>query len=606
MPLRDDLLNPIPGANPSGESLRYAPVYDQIKEARREDADVPQGEWQSAVKKADWPLVIKLCSESLAKKTKDLQIAAWLTEAALRREGFAGLRQGLDLVRGLLENFWDTLYPEIEDGDLELRAAPVEWVGSRLEEPLRRVPLTRSGLDWLKYKESRAVGYEQPDNEQKAAARAQAISEGKISAEEFDSAFNETPKTFYVEAMEGLDGCLASLEELGRLCDDKFGDYSPNLTGLRKNLEEVKQVVHVLLAKKRQQEPDEEQPPAAEEELERAAAQAAAYQEPEPQPAAFAAAAPARAPARPKSLAAEPVDREDAIARVLAAGRWLRQNEPSNPAGYMVARALRWGELRADNSLLDAPPSEVRQEIKRLNAAGEYEAALAAAEDAAGMPWGRAWLDVHRYSAQLCSQLGNEAVAAAIRSGLRALLADLPDLASATLADDTPAANAETRAWIAEQVAPPAAAQPEALYAPAPSEPEPEPEAEQAGERLPDVYETALEAARNGNVGDAIAMLRREAVQAASGRTRFQRMVQLAQICLGAGHSAVAYPILGSLAEEIERRKLEEWESPETVAHALCLLYRAMRSVDAAPEDQLRIYHAVCRLDPVQALALPR
>ena len=37
MPLRDDLLNPIPGDNPSGESLRYAPVFDKIKEARREE-----------------------------------------------------------------------------------------------------------------------------------------------------------------------------------------------------------------------------------------------------------------------------------------------------------------------------------------------------------------------------------------------------------------------------------------------------------------------------------------------------------------------------------------------------------------------------------------
>ena len=49
MPLRDDILNPIPGDNPSGENLRYAPVYDKIKEARRQDDDAPQGQWQSIV-----------------------------------------------------------------------------------------------------------------------------------------------------------------------------------------------------------------------------------------------------------------------------------------------------------------------------------------------------------------------------------------------------------------------------------------------------------------------------------------------------------------------------------------------------------------------------
>ena len=39
MPIPDNLLNPIPGANPSGEDLRYAPLYDKIKEARREEEE---------------------------------------------------------------------------------------------------------------------------------------------------------------------------------------------------------------------------------------------------------------------------------------------------------------------------------------------------------------------------------------------------------------------------------------------------------------------------------------------------------------------------------------------------------------------------------------
>src|SRR6185436_10729240 len=127
MPLRDDLLNPIAGDNPSGANLRYAPVFDKIKEARREEDDAPQGDWKRDRKTADSKTVIKLAGETLATKSKDLQLAAWITEAQLRLEGFSGLRQGLDLIRGLIENFWDTLYPEIEDGDLELRVAPVEW-----------------------------------------------------------------------------------------------------------------------------------------------------------------------------------------------------------------------------------------------------------------------------------------------------------------------------------------------------------------------------------------------------------------------------------------------------------------------------------------------
>src|SRR5665811_2289460 len=110
MPLRDDLLNPIPGSNACGENLKYAPVYDKIKEARREDDDAPQGEWQRERKTADFPLVIKLAGEALATKSKDLQLAVWLTEALLKQEGFSGFRAGLNLIQSLLETHWDGLY----------------------------------------------------------------------------------------------------------------------------------------------------------------------------------------------------------------------------------------------------------------------------------------------------------------------------------------------------------------------------------------------------------------------------------------------------------------------------------------------------------------
>ena len=74
MPLRDDLLNPIPGDNPGGADLRYDALYDRIKEARREDDDAPQGEWVRARKTADWPLVIKLAGEAIATKKIALPI----------------------------------------------------------------------------------------------------------------------------------------------------------------------------------------------------------------------------------------------------------------------------------------------------------------------------------------------------------------------------------------------------------------------------------------------------------------------------------------------------------------------------------------------------
>src|SRR5215471_2801816 len=171
MSLRDELLKPIAGANPGGVDLRYDPVYDKVKEARREDDDAPQGEWTTTRKAAEWPTVIKLTKDALAGKSKDLQLAAWLTEALVRREGFAGLSSGLDLLSGLVEQYWEHLYPEIDDGDAEMRAAPLEWVGLKLEIPVRMVPLDRTGYTSFQHKEARLIPSETAtaDNEEKAA-----------------------------------------------------------------------------------------------------------------------------------------------------------------------------------------------------------------------------------------------------------------------------------------------------------------------------------------------------------------------------------------------------------------------------------------------------
>jgi len=89
-------------------------------------------------------VVTKLATEALSKRSKDLQIAAWLTEALLVQERIAGLTQGLNLLRGLLENFWDTLYLKSRTAIWKCAPAPIEWVGAHLDLQVRKVPLTKT------------------------------------------------------------------------------------------------------------------------------------------------------------------------------------------------------------------------------------------------------------------------------------------------------------------------------------------------------------------------------------------------------------------------------------------------------------------------------
>ena len=595
MPLAASLLEPIPGASPCGENLYYASIYEKVKEARRQEEDVPQGEWRYEVKKADYPLVIKLTTDALASKSKDLQLAVWLTEALLHQQGIPGLDDGLSLLRGLLEQFWDGLYPELEDGDAEMRAAPLAWVGVRLGDAVRSVPLTKSGLDCLRYKESRGVPTEADASasEAKAQARETAIAEGKLPPEQFDAAFDVTPAEFTENTRQALDSALASLQTLGELSDEKFGDVAPNFAPLRTALEEMRQTLRILSARRGT--------PAAEETQPRPEAEAESY---------YAATEEAAAPPR-RFEQGEPGDQEDAFRRIASVAAYLRRESPYSPVPFLLLRGLRWGELRTggstlDETLLEAPPTEVRQNLKRLALDGLWEEVLGAAETAMASPCGRGWLDLQRYVVRACEELGGyyEPIALAVRAEVKGLLGDFPQLRSSTLTDDTPAANPETQSWLDGLVsvpAEPAVQQPDISFTPA----APAAEDGEAPATL-DAYALAVQAMQSNRPQEAIEILSQEVAQVRSGRLRFQRKVQLAQVCIASGHENVARPILEDIGKEIEQRGLEDWEAPDMLAQPLVLLLRCMDKLDGSPEERQRIYSRICRLDPLQALSVSK
>jgi type VI secretion system protein ImpA len=600
MPLSDDLLSPIAGPNPSGRNLRYV-VYDAIREARREDEELPSGDWAHERKRADYPLVLRLCCDALAEQSKDLQLAVWATEASVKLEGLAGLQRGLDFLNKLTEAFWDTLYPELEDGDAEVRFGILESLGGKFIEQLWYLPVTNDGLTLLQYKESCTVGYEADavGNDEKVQARERAINDGKMPAEIFDKAFSRTPKAFYECCLKDADACLTSLEVLNQTCLNRFGDTGPSFAKLRDSLEDIRQCVSVLLRRKRDEEPE----PSPEEPKEGAVAQGESIVEETLQEGPIAGSPPVPL----QSVSKEPESVSDAIERIVVAARYMRREQPSSPAAYLVLRALRWGELRADVedmdlSLLEAPSTEVRKQLRALLQNGEWEELLDACEVAMASPCGRGWLDLQRYAVSACDGLGSSymPVSAAILSALASLLSDYPQLSQSSLNDETATANSETQSWLQELTD--TKQQPFAQDLSTMSG-----ETDAAGlshKQAPDSYELAKQAAASGHHQDAIEILEREAAQERSGRGRFQRRMQLAQICMSAGYKTVAFPILEALAGEIDKRNLEDWEDPDLVIRALGLLYQCMEKLKCNPEQKERVYARICRLGPAQALEL--
>ncbi|MGB6721573.1 MAG: type VI secretion system domain-containing protein, partial [Terracidiphilus sp.] len=104
-----------------------------------------------------------------------------------------------------------------------------------------------------------------------------------------------------------------------------------------------------------------------------------------------------------------------------------------------------------------------------------------------------------------------------------------------------------------------------------------------------------------GHLPQALQLLMRDASQQPSGRARFLRRLQMAQLCVGAGQSKVAYPVLEELVKEIDQRQLEEWEASDMIAPPLALL---LRCLDASENGGVRetVFARLCRIDPIAAM----
>jgi len=590
-------------------------VFDQIREARTEDdATLPTGDWQRQAKRADYPLVISLAIETIETRSKDLWLAVWLGEACIKQDGAEVLPAMLDLLLQLHEQFWETLHPEIEDGDLAMRAAPLQWAADRYATLIYETPVVQGAIDYQQYKLARAMGSEidSANNESLRAVRLAAIGQGHATPEQVDEAFNATDREFYIETDRWLGAARASLEQLYLFCESRYRDDGPSFVKLRTALEEVHNVVGALLRTKLERNPEFPQQP----EPESLEQNAHFFNEPaievaespiEYDPSDFVepqvipqSALPAVAAL---SIKQPPQTWEQAIEQIQQAARVLAAERPTSPAAYLVLCSLRPSVVRAVDAISDLapPPTDTRMMLKGLSRESAWQELQRACLDALASPFGPDWLDLHRTLWSASTQLGHEDLAKTVVSFCRSILHGDTSLLRSIFADDTPVATKGTLEWIQLEVlnteASVGAPSPQLNAAPV----LPETAMLIAEEPPPDVLEEAERIAAEGDIHGATALLFRDAAANPSGRRSFQRRLQIARLCLTFDRREVAARMLRQLLREADDRQLESWEGSDFVAEVLSLLLSSI--VDTEPtDDRELLFSRLCQLDPAAAL----
>ena len=323
----NQLLEPIPGDDIGGTDLSFSAVFDEIRESRRHDeTGLAQGDWEIDLKTAQWPRVKELAEDILSTQSKDLQVAAWYVEAMTRLKGFEGLAAGLQVMDGLLNDFWEFCYPGYDPDDLEERAGKIEWLNKQLPLVIREIPVTdraSGNYSWLKWEESRAI-----DNLglKDSAAREKAIAAGKLSGEAFDKAVQASGRTYYEKLYPRIQDAVQSAELLEQRVDQRFGSDAPSLKDLRQALQSCDELVAKLLSR------FGGSPVAA------AEAPASAGRAPRT-------GSPVPAPAATRMNVGLIVNRNDAIDALREVASYFRHHEPHSPVALLAERAANWAEM---------------------------------------------------------------------------------------------------------------------------------------------------------------------------------------------------------------------------------------------------------------------
>jgi type VI secretion system ImpA family protein len=243
----ESLLNPISEENACGEYLCYDHVYDELKEFRREDdIRLSQGVWQTEPKRANWSELNKVGCDLLKTKTKDLQIAMWLMESWIVERQFEGFIDGLRLVKGLSEKFWDEVYPAIdwENRSYSYRLAPFFFLSDKISEKVVLIPLTTTNdasvyslADWME-----------------ARRNLQIKNLNGLSLKTISKQVAVTPLETFKEIFNQVDESITLLTDLKNFLNEKCPQDSPSFHQLLEYLEDIKRITSKNIELKEKQQ----------------------------------------------------------------------------------------------------------------------------------------------------------------------------------------------------------------------------------------------------------------------------------------------------------------------------------------------------------------
>lgn len=326
------LLKPVSAEQPCGADLEYVAEFLQLQELARGKPEQVIGDKVRAAQEPPWPKVREE-SEVLFGSTKDLRVAGILHCALLKTAGVAGLEDSLALIRGLLERYWDHLYPPLDAEDDNDPTFRVNCLISALagEEPLaalRQVPIVES----RQYGRHSLRQYRIATGVLKVEPPAEMTPEQELGR--FEAAMAEVDLALLKSSAAAVTAAAGHLNAIEKVLLDKAGDSSEELAPVRADVQELNRIFAAQLTKRGELAPGSDSLPAS---------------------------GGAGGPAPAAGVAGQLTSRADVVRTLDAICAYYARSEPSSPIPLLLQRAKRLVDKGFMDIIRDLTPSGVSE-----------------------------------------------------------------------------------------------------------------------------------------------------------------------------------------------------------------------------------------------------
>ncbi|MBB3168794.1 type VI secretion system protein TssA [Simiduia aestuariiviva] len=351
----ESLKQPISVDTPQGKDLRTdrspTSTYYAIKDARNAARAAERASMfdDDVDLLAPWRQVAQLAPSILQDVSKDLEVACWYTEALIRLHGLAGLRDGLALIRMLVDEYWDGLYPEPDEDGIETKVAPLTGLNGdggdgTLLAPLRNMPITLEDFggefSFWQYQQARDADRITDDDN-----REERISTMGFSLKSITDTVLATSVKDSVAIVDTLEECLDYFKSTNAFLRKACEQLAPPSSNISNLLEELLRTARFIYKEKLEENQAQSVLDAPTEELTESQL---AHESPI---------------ATLRSVSGPIADREDALKRLEEVAAYFRRYEPHTPIGPSLERLVTWGRMTVADLMMELLPEDSARNI---------------------------------------------------------------------------------------------------------------------------------------------------------------------------------------------------------------------------------------------------